>query len=240
MDIDHYSYSNPGGRSHNEDAIGSKLSGEKGIFIVADGLGGHKKGELASEYVVESMLEAFEADSSMDRSLWLKESLARINSGILELQKENDCIMKSTAVVLCIEGEKACFGHVGDSRLYYIHNMDIDYITHDHSVAYKKYMAGEISRLDINTDEDQATLLRSLGSSDRYEAEVAEAVTMESGDGFMLCSDGIWEYLHDDEVLVDYLKAEDARNWAERLLLRVIDRVDQNNDNLSVITVLVE
>ncbi len=239
MILDHYSFTGPGGRSVNEDSIGSALRLGKGIFVVADGLGGHKDGELASKCVVETLLREYESHHAEDRRNWLKDALTLANSYILKLQQDMKSIMKSTAVVLCVDDDSACWAHVGDSRLYFIHDRRIEYITPDHSVAYKKYAAGEISRFQINTDEDQATLLRSLGSPDRNEAGICpEPVRLSVNDAFLLCSDGVWEYLHDEEVLVDYLKAEDAKDWGEKLLLRVIDRVDGTNDNLSLITVM--
>ncbi|MCR5232889.1 MAG: protein phosphatase 2C domain-containing protein [Lachnospiraceae bacterium] len=239
MILDHYSFTGPGGRSVNEDSIGTALRFDKGIFVVADGLGGHKDGELASKCVVETLLGEHESLHTDDRRTWLKDALASANSYILKLQQDMKSIMKSTAVVLCVDNDMACWAHVGDSRLYFIHDRRIEYITPDHSVAYKKYAAGEISRFQINTDEDQATLLRSLGSPDRNEASIcSEPVRLSLNDAFLLCSDGVWEYLHDEEVLVDYLKAEDAKDWGEKLLLRVIDRVDGTNDNLSLITIM--
>ena len=242
MKLDHYSYTNQGSRKHNEDAVGVRVYEDRAIFVVADGLGGHKKGEVASERVVGLVLEAFrDEEPSGRREDFLSSVLAAANADILKMQDEQRCVMKSTAVVLAIDGNSAAWAHVGDSRLYYIHGSELAYITHDHSVAYKKYAAGEITRFQINTDEDQATLLRSLGSKDRHEAEICrEPVTIGSGDAFMLCSDGVWEYLHDDEVLVDYLKAEDARDWAMKLLVRIMDRIDGSNDNLSIITVIAE
>ena len=243
MQLDYFSYTASGGREYNEDSVGTKVNEGNGIFIVADGLGGHKKGEVASDCAVRTILEAYDASSvsgPTERRSWLNTVLTDVNTSILRLQKDNSCIMKTTAVVLCIDDQTATWAHVGDSRLYHINNSRIAHITADHSVAYKKYAAGEISRHDINTDEDQSTLLRSLGSPDRYEAQLCdEPVGVSTGDAFCLCSDGAWEFLHDEEILIDYFKAKDARDWAEKLLLRIIDRVDGQSDNLSVITVMI-
>ena len=238
MKLDHYSYSGTGGRENNEDAIGLKLRDGRGIFIVADGLGGYGKGELASACVIETVLKKFGDDEGKGADI--AESLALANENILKLQEEHRAIMKSTAVVLSIDDDTATWGHVGDSRLYYIHDGKISYITHDHSVAYKKYAAGEIKRSEIGKDDDQPTLLRALGSRDRYETELcSEPVTLGTGDAFMLCTDGLWTYLQDDEVLYEYLRAEDAKDWGSRLLERVNKKVDGSNDNLSLITVIV-
>ena len=241
MKLNCFVYTNQGGRGHNEDAVGEKKLTDGGLYVLADGLGGHKNGEIASECVVHTILNAPDPEAEEDIREWFQKQFDMVNENICSLQKEYRSNMHSTAVVLRIDGEHSNWAHLGDSRLYYLHRGRILSITEDHSVAYKKYKAGEITRAQINTDEDQSSLLRTLGK--RYgcvaECECAED-GLESGDGFLLCSDGVWEYLFDDEVLIDFLKAVDARQWGELLLMRVIERIQPGNDNLSLITVCVE
>jgi serine/threonine protein phosphatase PrpC len=149
--------------------------------------------------------------------------------------------MKSTLVMLAVMNNNMVFAHSGDSRLYYIHNNELVYYTEDHSVAFKKFKAGEIGRDQIGQDEDQSSLLRSIGGEDHNEPTIynyPDKIT--PGDSFMLCSDGAWEYLKDAEVLIDRLKSRSAKEWTERLLLRIMDRVDGTNDNLSIVTLIVE
>lgn len=240
MGIDAFCFTARGGRRNNEDSAAFRLNNDKGLFVVADGLGGHAMGEAASACAVEVLLNGWEASlqsRNISRPQWLYDKLREANQAIIGLQRSRGSNMKSTAVALAIEDNKACWIHVGDSRLYYLNRDEIRHITEDHSVAYKKYLAGEITRLQINTDEDQSALLRSLGNPDRFEPMSGQAA-LEEGDAFLLCSDGIWEYLHDMEVTVDYLKSQSAREWGSRLIRRVMDRVDGENDNLSLITVL--
>lgn len=242
MVLDVFCFTAQGGRKNNEDSAASRVMNGHGLFLVADGLGGHALGEVASGCAAEVMFEGWEASlqkQDISRPKWLADKFMEANKAIIDMQKSRASNMKSTAVALAIDGDKACWTHVGDSRLYYITRSEIAHITEDHSVAYKKYMAGEITRLQINTDEDQSALLRSLGSPDRFEPTPGpEQVVLSPGDAFLLCSDGIWEYLHDMEVLVDYLKSNNAGEWGSRLLKRVMDRVNGENDNLSLITVI--
>ncbi len=240
MEFDVYEYTNSGGRAYNEDAAGYSVIGKNGIFLVADGLGGHSFGELASACVRDTLLNAFQGSFDASPEEWLRTQLARANQNILALQEEKNTVLKSTAVVLAVEGSQATWTNVGDSRLYYLHDGYICSVTNDHSVAYKKYKAGEITRDQIATDEDQSCLLRSLGSEDRNEPEFyIPNLPIEPGDAFLLCSDGMWEYLRDEEILIDLLKAENAREWAELLLLRLMDRVPGGHDNLTVLTVMI-
>ena len=98
---------------------------------------------------------------------------------------------------------------------------------------------GDISRTQINFDKDQNKLLKSLGGTQHWEPEV-NSCTLKSGDGFFLCTDGMWELVYDDELLVDWLKAADAKEWAERSMQRAIARIGSNNDNLTLISVMFE
>ena len=160
------------------------------------------------------------------------------NSAVLALQRENHTVMKSTAAVLAIENNKAILANSGDSRVYYFHNDTIAAYTNDHSVAYKKYKAGEITRDMLGGDEDQSRLLRTLGSEDRYLPDIFSPPNLvTSGDAFLLCSDGAWEYIRDEEMLVDLLKSETTQQWTELMLLRLMERIDGENDNVSIITI---
>lgn len=236
MRIDEYAYTSAGGRSYNEDSVGMKALDHGGLYVVADGLGGHLYGEMASSCAVNSILESFQRSTNQISAL--KKCFSQANENILALQKETHSKMKSTAVGLLIQGEQAYWAHVGDSRLYYIHNGEISAITADHSVAYKKYLTGEITRSQIAMDEDQASLLRTLGNPNRSQPDVGGSVDhLSSGDGFLLCSDGLWEYVRDQEILAEMLKTKTAKAWAQQLLLRVMERASQGNDNLSLITI---
>ncbi|MCM1506051.1 MAG: protein phosphatase 2C domain-containing protein [Ruminococcus flavefaciens] len=237
MKLDVFEYSNKGGRSYNEDSVGGSTDGSNGIFVIADGLGGHSLGELASSCAVNVITAGWQGFGNKPQEQ-LKELFEQANKAILELQKKNRTIMKSTAVVLAIEENKAVWANSGDSRVYYFHRNKLDSYTEDHSVAYKKYKAGEITRDMLGSDEDQSSLLRTLGNEDRFVPDTHESLNaLEVGDAFMLCSDGAWEYLRDEEILIDLLKSKNAEHWTELMLLRLMERIDNTNDNISIIAI---
>ena len=239
MVLDSFSYTCTGGREYNQDTVGISESSSGAVYVVADGLGGHLHGEMASKCAVDTFLEA-ELPQSAELASWLEEQITLANQSILSLQEQYGN-MKTTVSSLIIQDDRAAWAHVGDSRLYYLHGKTIEAFTQDHSVAYKKYLSGEISREEIGSDVDQSSLLRTLGNPTRCKPVFGEpGHPIEANDGFLLCSDGFWEYVLDDEILVDYLKADCAQTWAELLLLRVMERIDAGNDNLSVITVMVK
>lgn len=240
MRFDVFDYTNQGGRSYNEDSVGFTCEGDSGLFVVADGLGGHMYGEVASKCVCDTLIGNWSGRGMVNLNDWLSGCLDFANGSVLELQKEKGAVLKSTAVVLAVDNGRAVWSNVGDSRLYYIHNSEIASYTRDHSVAFKKFRAGEITRDDIRTDEDQSSLLRSIGNEElgKYE-KYTDGELLTPGDAFMLCSDGVWEYLSDEEIVIDLLKSENSKQWAELMLLRLMDRINGENDNLTLLTIMV-
>lgn len=238
MRITAYCYTNQGGRDHNEDSVRCFAEGARGVFVVADGLGGHGCGEVASALAADVLLEGCCAAGQMDREALL-ELFQRANTAVLEGQRQpGQEDMKTTAVALSLEGERAVWGHIGDSRLYRFSGGKLIQETRDHSVTYRKYLGGEISYMDIYHDDDRSSLLRALGK-EPCKPEAGEAALLP-GEAFLLCSDGFWEYVYQEEILADLLKAETPEQWAQSMLLRHIRRTPPGNDNFSLIAVFVE
>ncbi len=240
MNFDVYCYSDKGGRDRNEDSMTYLTNENNGIFVVADGLGGHKYGDLASKVVCDSLVDNWNGKFDTNLQDWLEKRIECSNKAVIAMQKEKGDILKSTVVALAVDNGRAVWANSGDSRLYYISDKALKMVTNDHSVAFKKYKAGEITREQIMTDEDQSCLLRAIGGIDRYQPEIYNSdIMLKSGDAFMLCSDGIWEYVYDREVAADYLKSKSATQWAKRLIHRVESRAKSDNDNLTIMTIVV-
>ena len=239
MKTDSYLFTSAGGREDNQYAVGSTRSKAGELFVLADGLGGYRFGNLASEVTIRSMTENFQREDKLDRDR-IYEMIRRANDEVLKLQREKFCQARSTVVLLALDGNCAVWGNTGDSRLYYIRNNRLHGYTEDHSVAYKKYKAGEISREDIPQDEDQSCLLRSLGNEKRWTPDLYVSENVERGDAFLLCSDGLWEYVTDREIAEERAKAGTAEDWAKALLALAESRFRRGNDNFSVITVIIE
>lgn len=237
MNLDAYCFSSTGGRANNEDSAQFHLWPEGGIFVVADGLGGCSDGELASKETLSVFLSQPWRTSERIKDL-LTETAEASHHRILALQTSKPMSLRSTLLALCIRNHVAHWVHAGDTRLYYLHFGTLARWTDDHSVAYQRFRAGEISKAQINQDADQALLLRALGEPDRHCISY-DSVPLSPGDGFLLCSDGLWKYLYDGEIAVDFCKSDTASQWADHLLLRAANRMEAGNDNLSLITILV-
>ena len=238
MNYDSYCFTSAGGRDHNEDAVGTRELPDGMLYVLADGLGGHARGEVASGIVVQTLSE-LPYEAGCDAGAWLADALAEAGKRVLAQQEADGCTMKSTAAALLVQKDCAFWAHVGDSRLYYLQNGALTAVTEDHSVAYKKFRAGEISRTQIAQDPDQSSLLRAIGNPERNQPDSGSSGgALAPGDAFLLCSDGVWTYLRDEEVRIDLLKSDTAQDWGEHLLLRVMERVRPAADNLSLIAVI--
>ena len=238
MRLSCFTYTNRGGRPDNEDSVRWDSQDGRGIFVLADGLGGHRSGEMASAIAAETILTGISEASALDEQL-LAEQLEAANLQVMEGQKHPGCEdMKTTAVVLAAEEDQIFWAHIGDSRLYRFSGGELAGVTRDHSVTYMKYLGGEISRMDVYHDDDRSSLLRVLGK-EPCRPEAGQG-SVSPGDAFLLCSDGFWEYVYQEEILADLLKAETPEQWVRFMLLRHIRRTPPGNDNFSVTAVFAE
>ncbi len=240
MSIDIYTFSHVGGQAENQDNYLVSTKGEKTILALGDGLGGRSGGRIASQLTIDYLKEKWDTyNDNVEWQAWLEQATAEVNDLLLAKQIEMHNAMKTTLICAVIEESCALWSHVGDSRLYYFSQGELVSVTEDHSVTYKKYKSGEIRRVDMNFDEDRSSLLRVVGDKKTCVADIVQApVTLQDGDGILLCSDGFWEYLYDTEILIDYLKASSASNWAEMMMLRLMERVKPDTDNMTFIAAI--
>lgn len=234
----------PGQRPYNEDRVGALAEQmDRGTFVLADGLGGHGMGDIASSLAVECVLNCAKKGEDTGNVL-LCECFEKAQNTILEKQKElhAEQKMKTTMVILRIEKTRAFFGHIGDSRLYHFTSHGWKQLTLDHSVPQLLVATGEITEGEIRNHPDRNKLLRVLGvewETPRYTISPKPAA-IKRGDGFLLCSDGFWEYLLEDEMLNLFKKGPDAQTWLNRMKELVEKRgkdAKEYADNFSAIAI---
>ncbi len=238
MKIDCYEYTNKGSRDHNEDFIKKKHHNGRFMAVVCDGLGGHNCGEVASEAAGEYIINELAAVEDIQPA-GILDILQRINTGLMETQAaEPEYNGMRTTAVGCVICEKGMYYfNVGDSRFYYFSNGIMTKMTKDHSLPQMNVDAGRITFDEIRNHPDRNRLLRVLGESEQQNIGTVYTppIQCKTGDAFLLCSDGFWEYVLEDEMEIDLSKSETARDWVEYMLIRLLLRADVDNDNYSVI-----
>jgi len=169
------------------------------LFMVADGMGGHNAGDIASKIAVEAVVDYFSKNNSNDSSCIRKsvfESIKYANSAIFQFSKTHDRLlgMGTTLTIACVQNNKAFIGHVGDSRAYVIKYGDIKQITRDHSLVQELYENGTITKEQMNSHPNRNILTRALGLEASIEADYYE-IAITEGDLLLLCTDGLNLYV---------------------------------------------
>ena len=221
------SYTDCGGRPYNEDTC-LGCTRENGLcLVVADGLGGHGGGEQASQMAAQVICRGW--DSRADKDM-LTGLIRKANEAVLAIQTPA-CAMKTTAVVLTVEDNKAVWAHVGDSRLYHFYNGKLVFQTKDHSVAQMGVLLGDITPDEIRFHPDRSRVLRALGQDGELKVDAAERELEKGKHAFLLCSDGFWEYVLEPEMEQDLSAAREPDEWIERMRKRLNERIPEDNDN---------
>ena len=246
--ISYFTLSKTGGRKINEDAVGTKQADDCIFCVLADGLGGHNAGEVASNLAVEKSISVFNEskdllDTGISMSDILTNCMMESQLAILEEQKKQNRIdeMKTTAVMLLIEKNTAQWAHVGDSRLYRFFNNEVAERTLDHSVPQMLVLQGEITEKQIRRHVDRNRLTRAMGTewdTPKFSlSETSEAPPMTS---FLLCTDGFWELIEEKDMCRCLKKAKTPENWLldmEKIVLKNGRR--KNMDNYSAVAVFI-
>ncbi len=237
-------------RKHNEDAF--LEDDELGLYVVADGMGGHAAGEVASAQAVKSIREAIlEGKSVLDafRSTPTIEAREHV-AQLMEKAVHKACAdiyalassdtgkrgMGTTVVALLCVGKKAVIGHVGDSRVYLFRNGRAHQLTEDHTIIQEQLKRGLITRDQIATAENKNVITRAVGIQPSVAVDTL-VTDLIPGDLYMLCSDGLHGYLADDE-LPALLAQEPRAGLAEHLIELANQR--GGKDNITAIAVSVE
>jgi serine/threonine protein phosphatase PrpC len=233
--------SKAGGRQVNEDACGFWSSPEACFCVVSDGLGGHYGGDVASKLAVQHALDWFRSTPDCSRRA-VEASLRAGNLAIIHEQQRDPQLkhMRATAVILSIDTKRevAVWGHIGDSRLYCFRQGRIIQQTRDHSVLQSMVDAGYLQPEELRIAPNRSRLLAALGNEEQFDMDVIPiAFPLLDGDVFLLCTDGLWEYVEEGEMEQMLGASTTAPEWLKALEGQVIARGHKGQDNYSAITV---
>ncbi len=231
-------------RDHNEDNVNIVKNGMgEHMLIVADGMGGHRAGEVASKITVDHLSERFKKLSSIgnkrDAVDWLKENILIINSEIIKYANKNrEALgMGTTLVVAILTDEFLIFGNIGDSSGYVIKNKKLHKVTKDHSLINVLIEAGELTEEEAVNYPKKNVLMKALGASETIEPDEFDVET--SVDGIFLASDGLTNMLNDKQIEA-VLNEEDLS--IEEKLKKLVRKSNSRGgtDNISIAYLLKE
>ncbi len=239
-------------RKGNEDSV--FVNPENKLFVVADGMGGHAAGEVASSVAVESINEFIRATGGDEEITWpfgldesisydgnrLKTAVRFANRKVLEVTKEKTEYegMATTVAAVLVDGAIANLAHVGDSRIYLVHGATLSQLTSDHSWVNEQIQSGIISAEQARSHPLRNVVTRALGGRADLQVDM-QSREMEPGDILLLCSDGLTNMLPDEEI--ERLVSE-AGGDVKRAARDLVDAANARGgeDNITVLLIRFE
>jgi serine/threonine protein phosphatase PrpC len=235
MSVQWFSSQLIGGRTEQQDAsivlIGS--NSQSALAVVADGAGGHQGGREASQKVVEIARAVFHAaGGKLEKpEAALEELCSKSHDAINALGPDPKHAPRSTVVAVYLCSGKAHWVHVGDSRLYRLHNGRIIERTRDHTMAQILLEQGEIKDSEVGRHPDRVKLLKALGGEDAMKPSLGSA-PLAAGDRFLLCSDGFWERLKLSEI-EKCMRGRPSQKTLDRIVEKAAGRNGERGDNVT-------
>jgi serine/threonine protein phosphatase PrpC len=237
MKISHAQYSHVGSRTVNQDAIGCDVRGNRGCFVVSDGIAGRPGGDTASQLAVSAAL-AKSAATPYGTDELLRACIAEANDAIVARQRHDPALreMAATIVALLVDSElrTAQWAHVGDSRLYRFRRGQLVERTRDHSLVQQLADAG------LPCDGlSPGLLLHALGMTGEVLPGLSSAISVEDGDAFLLCTDGFWQLLPDELIEYCLRAVHTVSDWLTLLADAIRQRSELSGsvDNCSALAV---
>lgn len=227
LKVDYDYYTNVGGREINQDSVIATKQNNGYLFMVADGLGGYRGGEVASRLVSEVLTKHF---THTRFTFNPKNATEEANKLIIGKQVDDLKDMKSTIALIWLNDVFVECLHVGDTRVYLFKNGEIVYQSVDHSASQLAVFANEITREEIRRHCDRNVLTRVLGSDENIKSDVIR-FDIKDIDAGLICSDGFWEYVLEDEMKKLLKESENIHDWLWEMRKIHKSRVRKKHDN---------
>ncbi|HZG72559.1 MAG TPA: protein phosphatase 2C domain-containing protein [Chondromyces sp.] len=228
---------NKGGRVVNEDYADFLTSEHSGCWAVADGLGGHGAGETAAEIAVKSVISDFDGGVP-DLAMLMMNAHQAVQ--LAQSQKLEYRHMRTTLAVLVCHDGIASWAHAGDSRVYHFRDRCLNIQTKDHSVCQALVNAGEICFEEIRGHADRNRLYRVLGSEGKIKFSLqSPPLHVKEGDAFLMCTDGFWELVTEQEMEEALTRSHHPAKWLEEMEQLLKRRATPRHDNYSAIAIFI-
>lgn len=233
------SYTDKGGRAVNDDYFAEAGAGSIHIFAAADGMG--QNGGTASSLAVKTIIEEFKEKPELSPDA-LKHYITKAQSAILEAKAyhcEYDTI-GTTLAVLITDGNRAVYAHCGDTRIYIFRGSKISEVTEDHSAAFEAFERGDTEYSEIRISHDRHKLRRAIGDRISWEPDISDIININFSCSFLICTDGFWNLITEDEMEKSKRFTISSKKWLERMLKRLVPRVKPGSDNYTAATVCIQ
>lgn len=203
------------------------------LTIVADGMGGHASGEVASQMAVDLISRHYYGNTDLPAPLGLRDAVVQANSAIFETSMTDEKYfgMGTTVIALVLQSDEAFAVHVGDSRLYRLRGGSLELLTLDHSQVMEMVKHGIITMEQARNHDDKNVILRAVGTQPAVEVELTGPFEIEIGDTFLLCSDGLTDMVEDAEI-ESILKSEADIHLASEKLIAAA-KANGGHDNIT-------
>ncbi len=234
-----YQVSRKGGREKNEDRMGYCYTRDAGLFALADGMGGHPEGEVASQIALQTLAAQFQRDAKTlleDPLRTLHESIIAGHHQLLRYATERAMVdtPRTTVVACIIQGDKAYWAHCGDSRLYVVRDGRVLMRTRDHSYTELQESLSQV--VPMAEKFNRNVLFTCLGSPGKPVIDMAGPTTLEPGDRLMLCSDGLWGTISDADIAA-HLSSKAIAESVPELVETALRNAGAKSDNVTVLCV---
>jgi len=232
-------YSLRGGRPSNQDRTAVAERNDAVLMVVADGLGGHRGGEIASDTLVRTFVQAFHNVRTPDitnPSAFLALTILQAHRSIVEQGKTHRPPLepRTTCVACLVQRGYAYWAHVGDSRLYHLRLGRIIARTEDHTTLEQLRRDGLVTENEMGAHPSKGHLLKCVGGPNKPSITVGEETLLLKGDELLLCSDGVWEAISNEEI-AGFMSRKVLDEGLEEMLLTAERKMGATCDNISAV-----
>ncbi len=233
-----YQVSRKGGRDKNEDRMGYCYTRDAGLFALADGMGGHPEGEVASQLALQTLAALFQRDAKptlAEPLRFLHEAIIAGHHQLLRYATEKALIdTPRTTVVACLmQGNAAYWAHCGDSRLYFVRGDKLIARTRDHSYSELQETLSQV--VPVGERFNRNVLFTCLGSPGKPVVDTAGPLLLQPHDRVLLCSDGLWGSVS-DALITEHLAARPISDAVPELVELALRNGGAKSDNVTVLT----
>lgn len=225
-----------GRRQSNQDYFYTPEAGEKPVVVVADGMGGHRAGNVASLIAIDSIHEYIESNDESRIQILLQHAISYANHRIFDVaSSDEDCSGMGTTVVMAyVESTKFTYAHVGDSRLYLFDGEHLRQLTRDHSFVEELVHSGVITRQEAETHPQRNILTRAVGTAQFVKADTGVS-KWKRGDIIMLCSDGLHGSVSRQEAEEILSTCTDMLDACDRLTEAALSNGSTDNITVAIV-----